>query len=397
VILFISTPWTFRGRTLFILRQPKVQALTAIQDYMNRPKYRQIEMQIRSTKSVVITIAASSALNLIIAIMLSLNAGNYGVILLNMLAVGLGASALWLLLCFLKATSADSQRLRGTFAAVEAEIIKAESASRGVDSQANQEPLEDVRRGLGMLRQLLRNLETETRASMSIGTRLSEAATKSGNEASSGLQSALEQTTRVRSELAVMNEMMQGIVSKTQQIDEIVLKTSILSFNASIEAARAGASGRQFSVIASQMTALAGQIKGAAEDINKLLANTELKVESIVMLAAATGMTFERAATQFTQAYRDLLSGLPEVSEHLNRISESSPQLQSEIDKASEALERIDATDKHNSTTAQQATLAVRKALDLINGLVVPRHALFKFPFESSLNTRSLGTSKWQG
>lgn len=54
-------------------------------------------------------------------------------------------------------------------------------------------------------------------------------------------------------------------------IGEIASKTNLLAINASIEAARAGESGLGFSVVASEITDLAGQTKEATENISSII------------------------------------------------------------------------------------------------------------------------------
>ncbi|MDD9952376.1 MAG: methyl-accepting chemotaxis protein [Zetaproteobacteria bacterium] len=87
-----------------------------------------------------------------------------------------------------------------------------------------------------------------------------------------------EDTTRKLSEVG---EVIQGIGGKIGVITEIAQKTEILSFNASIEAARAGRHGKGFSVVATEVGNLARLTGQSSDDIHELLSTSRKKVESV--------------------------------------------------------------------------------------------------------------------
>jgi len=89
----------------------------------------------------------------------------------------------------------------------------------------------------------------------------------------------IEESTK---QLEGVNQLVQEIKQKTTVINDIVYKTQLLSFNASIEAARAGQYGRGFSVVAAEIGKLAVVSGEAAKDINKLLGDSATKVAEIV-------------------------------------------------------------------------------------------------------------------
>lgn len=64
------------------------------------------------------------------------------------------------------------------------------------------------------------------------------------------------------------------VSSKSKVIHDIAFKTKVLSFNASVEAERAGARGRGFSIVAQEMKRLAEISGKAAEEIASLVDGT---------------------------------------------------------------------------------------------------------------------------
>ncbi|APJ03679.1 HAMP domain-containing methyl-accepting chemotaxis protein [Silvanigrella aquatica] len=72
------------------------------------------------------------------------------------------------------------------------------------------------------------------------------------------------------------------ISAKTSVINDIVFQTKLLSFNASVESARAGEHGKGFSVVAEEIGNLAKISGEAAKDINLMLADSIDRVEKII-------------------------------------------------------------------------------------------------------------------
>lgn len=71
------------------------------------------------------------------------------------------------------------------------------------------------------------------------------------------------------------------IEMKTQVINDIVFQTKLLSFNASVEAARAGDQGKGFAVVAEEVGNLASMSGNASKEINELINSSVKRVESI--------------------------------------------------------------------------------------------------------------------
>lgn len=73
------------------------------------------------------------------------------------------------------------------------------------------------------------------------------------------------------------------ISSKTKIINDIVFQTKLLSFNASVEAARAGDHGKGFSVVAEEIGNLASVSGEASIEISKMLEDSVKRVDEIIL------------------------------------------------------------------------------------------------------------------
>ena len=87
---------------------------------------------------------------------------------------------------------------------------------------------------------------------------------------------------RVVSELNVLNEQTEKMQDIMELITGVASQTSLLSLNASIEAARAGEAGRGFSVVATEISKLAGQTSSATDSITALIAELSGKLGDVI-------------------------------------------------------------------------------------------------------------------
>lgn len=184
----------------------------------------------------------------------------------------------------------------------------------------------------------------------------------SGQKVIDELRIAMLDIERAYEELEEVNRVVSSIRSKTNVINDIVFKTQLLSFNASIEAARAGQHGRGFSVVAAEVGKLAEVSGVAAQEIGKLLdqstkkvaqivQSTKFKVESANQLSLKCATVFE-SITQRTGEARSMVdaitgaaaeqeAGIQQVSRAMLEMKDSSDQtdiMAHNIQKLSDSL-----------------------------------------------------------
>ena len=126
------------------------------------------------------------------------------------------------------------------------------------------------------------------------------------------------------------------ISAKTSIISEIAAKTDILSINAAIEAARAGQSGKGFSVVATEIRKLADKSQKASLEIDELS-------ESGKKLSQLTSEQVEELILEITKSV-----------EMVQQIVVSSKEQQNGIDSINHAIVQLAETVNSNSTTSEE-------------------------------------------
>lgn len=145
---------------------------------------------------------------------------------------------------------------------------------------------------------------------------------------------------------------------------EIATQTNLLALNASIEAARAGEAGRGFAVVANEISNLASNSQGAAENIQAISVRVMQAVQSLSDSAidvlefirhtvfadydafVEVGTKYENAATILEQ----MLYGFADRAENLNQIMEEMEQSVSSITEAVEQSSAAITLSAENST-----------------------------------------------
>jgi methyl-accepting chemotaxis protein len=114
-------------------------------------------------------------------------------------------------------------------------------------------------------------------------------------------------------------------------IDTLAFQTNLLSLNASIEAARAGASGKAFAVVAEEVRQLAQRSAEASRQIHALIGEARSSVDEGAELVGAAG-----------HAMQQILGAVEAMTDVTTAIGDSAQAQSSGIERVNEAVEELD-------------------------------------------------------
>lgn len=130
-------------------------------------------------------------------------------------------------------------------------------------------------------------------------------------------------------------------------INNIAFQTNILALNASVEAARAGAHGRGFMVVANEVRNLAGDSAKAAKEIEVLIADSTTRVRKGASLVSDMEKTME-----------DILTGVKQVTSIMKEITIASEEQSKGIGQVSVAITQMDGVTQQNASLVEQVSAA---------------------------------------
>lgn len=144
---------------------------------------------------------------------------------------------------------------------------------------------------------------------------------------------------------------MEGITKKIQVIEEIAARTNLLALNASIEAARAGTSGKGFSVVANEVQKLAVSSQNAASHINEI-------VETSYNIA-------ERAGTMFVE----ILPNIQNTADFLQDITNASVEQSKGVDQISVGTNELTQVSQQNASISEELSASAEMLHNNLEGL----------------------------
>lgn len=162
---------------------------------------------------------------------------------------------------------------------------------------------------------------------------------------------------------------MEDISDASNKIGEIVtlmnsiaFQTNLLALNASVEAARAGEHGRGFAVVADEVRKLAGRSSDAANDIQKLIEDSQTKVNNGTSLVRNAGSTM-----------KDIVDHITRVTDVLEEINAATSEQSDGIKQVNIAVAELDRMTQENAAMVEESTTAaeqLKEQADRLTGTI---------------------------
>lgn len=164
-------------------------------------------------------------------------------------------------------------------------------------------------------------------------------------------------------QISAIAGIIEDIIAKTRVIDDIVFQTKLLSFNASVEAARASEHGRGFAVVAQEVGNLAAMSGQSAKEISDQLKSSHDQVENIISstsqtMAALIEKSSKRVeegvgqADQCQAVLQQVVTQASEVKRMMDEVALASKEQADGIQNINTAMGELD------SSTQSQAKIA---------------------------------------
>jgi methyl-accepting chemotaxis protein len=184
-------------------------------------------------------------------------------------------------------------------------------------------------------------------------------------------------------------KVIEDIKNKTKIINDIAFETRLLAFNASIEAARAGAHGRGFAVVAEEVGKLANVSGKAADEVRTLLEDSVAQVGQIIEETKRKVDDGERNTQACETAFVKMESSFARISHGIQRIAAATKEQESGVKQANRAISEMEKVTHANSRNAEKLSSQSSHLKSAATGLLENAVEMQMLVFGRSAGSRS--------
>ncbi|MBP3665403.1 MAG: methyl-accepting chemotaxis protein, partial [Tyzzerella sp.] len=238
---------------------------------------------------------------------------------------------------------------------------------------------EDTVAGVNKMESLADQIEAVEQETREIREIADSAKTSIGDSVSqmAELQEKAQETTtitgQVISNIEKLNDQTRSIGTIIDTIADIAEETTLLSLNASIEAARAGDAGRGFQVVADSIKKLADQSVGAADQIRTIVENIDKETKVVVDNASKAGEIIQRQADVVTEtkvSFDAMSKEVARLLDKVNLIIDSMEKIQEVKDSSVDKMSNISAVTQEAVASVSTITGRTQEQVTIVDELL---------------------------
>jgi methyl-accepting chemotaxis protein len=176
----------------------------------------------------------------------------------------------------------------------------------------------------------------------------------------------------VESQFGQLRSRAENIGRVIQMIVVIAKQTNLLALNASIEASRAGASGKGFAVIANEIRLLSQQsgqsAKAAQEIVEQIWASVDMMNERVTQSVGEVqgGIV---SVCKAEEAFRTISGSIEDSADEIGKISEAARRIKEMAEKMTKVFEQIDSVTLAPAGKTVEVSAAVQEQLAAMDEL----------------------------
>lgn len=223
------------------------------------------------------------------------------------------------------------------------------SASTEQQSQAIEETVSSMEEVGSMISQTTQNAEITNKE-----VELTVNETREGKQVVANMVNAISEVSSANNRLQTIVKVIEDIKNKTKIINDIAFETRLLAFNASIEAARAGAHGRGFAVVAEEVGKLADVSGKAADEVRALLDGSVIQVSEIVSETKTKVAVGQSTSKTCEDAFNRTEAAVGRITQSIHRIAVATKEQEVGVKQTNQAMIEMEKVTQANSRNSDQ-------------------------------------------